>query len=182
MNSDIGPVKVAERLVDSVRHGLAHVPSLPPVSGTLGDGKTQFKWHIEPGHTWRFRIKLNAREIMDRMGTLLNEFQYSIKPTLARGYFERSPRYEPKRTQTGNISQIQVLKGAVVRDVQEYRVPLSPFLLSFGHISRSVHVRLHALASEACARTAFAERAPPQQERPQEYGRSLRDLGRAFRL
>ena len=114
---------------------------MPSVSGILGDGKTQFKWHIEPGHPRGFRVKLNAREVVDRIRTLLEEFQYSLKPALARGDFQRSARYEPKRTQTGNIGQIKVLKGAVVRDVQEYGVPLSPFLLSFGHISRWVDVR-----------------------------------------
>ena len=79
---------------------------MPSVSGILGDGKTQFKWHIEPGHPRGFRVKLNAREVVDRIRTLLEKFQYSLKPALARGDFQGRTGYESKRAQTRDVGQI----------------------------------------------------------------------------
>jgi hypothetical protein len=48
---------------------------------------------------------------VDRIGTLLKEFQYSLKPTLAGGYFQGRTGYEPKRAQTRDVGQIQVLNA-----------------------------------------------------------------------
>jgi len=141
VNSDIAPVQIAKRFADSVGHRLADVPRVPSLSGIFGYGKAQFKWHIEPRHPRRSRIELDAREIVDRIGTLPDEFKYSLESALARGDFQRRTRYQPERAQTGDIGQIEVLKRAVVRDVQEYGVPLSSSSLSFGHISRLDDVR-----------------------------------------
>jgi hypothetical protein len=68
---------------------------------------------------------------VDRIGALLEELQYSLKPALARGDFQGRTGDKPKRAQTRDAGQIQVLKRGVVRDVQEYRVPISPSFALF---------------------------------------------------
>jgi hypothetical protein len=134
MNADISSVQIAERLADPMRYSFADVPNLSPVPGAHSDGKTQFKWHIEAGHPRRSCVKFDAREIVDRIGTLLDEFQYSLKPTLAGWDFQCCAGYEPKRAQSCNIGQIQALKRAVVADVQKYgevRNTAQPFFALF---------------------------------------------------
>src|ERR1700722_7817979 len=111
------------------------------VSRILRDGEAQFKWHIESRHSRRSRVQLHARKIMDRIGTALDKVEYSFKPASARGDFRRRAWYQAECAQTGDIRQIEILKPAVVRDVQKYGIPLSPSWLFFGHILRWVDAR-----------------------------------------
>lgn len=61
---------------------------------------------------------------MDRIGTLLKEFQYSLKPTLAGGYFQGRTGYEPKRAQARDVGLISnALSYGMFRNT-EYRSAL----------------------------------------------------------
>jgi hypothetical protein len=183
VNANICAVQVAQRLADSIRNGFADIPGLSSVAGILSNRKSQFKWHIEAGHSWRSCVELNAREVMDGISALPDEIGYSFQPAPAGWDFQGRAGYQPKGTQTGDIRQIQVLERAVVRDIQEYGIPLSASsTLSCGHISRLADVRWPVRVCLARAQTTFAERALPQPAIRPGCARLARGLGRAYRL
>lgn len=87
MNADISSVQVAERLVDSVLHGFTNVPPLSSIKGVLRNSKAKFKRHVEPRYTGGSSVQFNSREVMNRIGALFDQFDYTLKPTLTGGDF-----------------------------------------------------------------------------------------------
>jgi hypothetical protein len=94
VNKNIGPVNVAQRLLDSVLLGFANNPRVFGVANAHRHSK--LKGHIETWGSRRATVKLHPRQVVDGKFAGLDERPNALKTSLAGWDFERGPWHKAK--------------------------------------------------------------------------------------
>lgn len=117
MNINVGAIEVAQRLVDATPDGFANNPGMVGVSDA--DGQSKFKWHIEARSAGRVSVQLDARQVVNGISRRSDQRDNALQAPLAEGNFEGGSGGESESADARDVGQKQVLKAAVVRDIQK---------------------------------------------------------------
>src|SRR4051794_29429116 len=107
MNIDLGAIDVAERFQHAEALRLEYIPAMVLID-VLGPGdcKPELEWHIESRCARPSVVRLDPREVMERILTSGNQLGQTIQPAMASRDLQHGLWSQAKTAQPCNESQV----------------------------------------------------------------------------
>jgi hypothetical protein len=115
VNVSVSPIKITQRLLDSVGQRFADNPRMAGLIDTHGQPK--FKRHVESRRSRTLSIELNPRQIVNRVLRVRDKGPDSFQASFAGRNFEGSARLESESAEASDVGQQQILEAVVVGDI-----------------------------------------------------------------